>query len=144
MTTSQTTATNKANGDTATKAVYLLTQDETVAERDRIEALPEGSEAGRMSELCRHSYTRFGTLLSKLEVTLTDEEGDELLAAMQAEQDNPCEIEFTDENGNSYLALRVVADLYAVTLNATYVLRNSATLAEVRTLQDLLCGEIKA
>lgn len=56
------------NGDITTKPYYLLTREETISERDRLEALSplSGKDEDRMKSLCRYSYTKFKTLLKDL------------------------------------------------------------------------------
>lgn len=66
-------ATSKTNGSVETKAYFLLTRNEVVSERDRLEALitkndppPTVAELQRMRDLCRTSLVRFKTLLVNL------------------------------------------------------------------------------
>lgn len=50
--------------DFSKKPYYLLTKEETIAERDRLEA--NNTNPQRLQDLCRYSYTKFKTLLKDL------------------------------------------------------------------------------
>jgi len=52
------------SNDASKKPYYLLTKEETIAERDRLEA--NNTNPQRLQDLCRYSYTKFKTLLKDL------------------------------------------------------------------------------
>lgn len=54
----------ESKADFSKKPYYLLTKEETIAERNRLEA--NNTDPQRLQDLCRYSYTKFKTLLKDL------------------------------------------------------------------------------